>query len=88
MVTESTLFRSKMASEVAQHGHRHPKRRPKRRRSPLTIEQILAWADAHYERTSKWPNLESGRISGAPLSETWWAVDKALRTGKRGLSVV
>lgn len=52
----------------------------------LSIKHILAWADAHRKRTGKWPNLESGRIYGVPLSETWWAVDKALKMGKRGMA--
>jgi hypothetical protein len=25
------------------------------RRIPLTVEQILAWADAHHARTGEWP---------------------------------
>lgn len=51
---------------------------------PLSIEQILAWADAHRERTGNWPRMASGRIHGEPF-ETWFAVDGALRDGRRGL---
>src|SRR5262245_20235837 len=29
------------------------------RRPPLTIRQILAWADAHYKRTESWPRVDS-----------------------------
>ncbi len=51
---------------------------------PLTIDQILAWADAHHETTGRWPNLLSGPVVQEP-SETWIAVDHALRSGGRGL---
>ncbi len=30
-------------------------RRNQRQRPALTVEQILAWADAHHERTGEWP---------------------------------
>jgi hypothetical protein len=50
----------------------------------LTIEQILAWADAHHQRTGHWPTLTLGPVTGAP-GETWQAIDSALRQGKRGL---
>jgi hypothetical protein len=52
---------------------------------PLTIEQILAWADDHYERTGQWPKTLSGAVHVAP-GETWRAIDRALHAGKRGLS--
>jgi hypothetical protein len=51
---------------------------------PLCKEQILAWADAHHERTGKWPRVASGRIAGS-LGEKWANVDMALRAGRRGL---
>jgi hypothetical protein len=50
----------------------------------LRIDQILAWADAHYQRTARWPLMGSGSIAEA-AGETWLAVDAALRTGRRGL---
>src|SRR5262245_30443624 len=50
----------------------------------LTLRQILAWADAHYRRTAKWPALSSGPIAEAP-GETWQAVNQALYLGGRGL---
>lgn len=62
-------------------------RRPARLRAKpllLTEEQILAWVDAHYQRTGRWPNLESGRVADV-LWETWGAVDQALKSGLRGL---
>jgi hypothetical protein len=49
-----------------------------------TLKQILGWADAHRKRTGDWPSCWSGRIPEAP-SETWLAVDKALRDGGRSL---
>jgi hypothetical protein len=51
---------------------------------PLTGEEILAWADAHYRRHGKWPRPDSGPIEDAP-GETWKAVDGALKVGNRGL---
>jgi superfamily II DNA or RNA helicase len=50
---------------------------------PLTEEQILAWADDHYERTGKWPGQESGEIA-ADQNDTWRNVNNALRIGLRG----
>ena len=32
----------------------------------LSVEQILAWADAHHARTGRWPNHKSGPIAEAP----------------------
>jgi hypothetical protein len=54
------------------------------RYSPLTLEQILAWADAHHARTGSWPHVGSGPIPEAP-GETWQGVESALRYGRRGL---
>jgi len=50
---------------------------------PLTVEQILAWADAYRERTGTWPRTESGPIPEAP-GEVWCNIDQALRDGGRG----
>ena len=54
------------------------------RKRPLTVGQILAWADAHHTRTGKWPTLASGPVAEAP-GERWTAIDTALRLGCRGL---
>jgi hypothetical protein len=62
-----------------QRGVRNRGRLPK-----FTVRQIVAWTIAHYERTSTWPTHSSGPIRGAP-GETWFAVDKSLRNGTRGL---
>jgi superfamily II DNA or RNA helicase len=51
---------------------------------PLTEEQILAWADAHHERTGEWPKVVTEPIANFP-DETWRAIDAALRHGMRGL---
>jgi hypothetical protein len=51
---------------------------------PLRLQQIIAWARAHYQRTGSWPHSESGPIHDAP-QETWKGIDQALRGGYRGL---
>lgn len=51
---------------------------------PLTEEQILEWADAHYRRTGRWPQVTSGPIAGA-RGQTWTGVEGALQKGQRGL---
>jgi superfamily II DNA or RNA helicase len=53
-------------------------------RPPLTVEQILAWADEHKTRTGDWPKQQSGQIHGT--EETWLAVSAALTVGRRGLA--
>src|SRR5262245_25765063 len=62
----------------------HRSTRNRKQLPPLTLEQILVWADAHYARTGTWPTAKSGPIVDAP-GETWLAVDMALRMGRRGL---
>jgi hypothetical protein len=51
---------------------------------PLTEEQILAWADAHHERTGEWPKVLSGPITENP-GETWGNIHAALLHGLREL---
>jgi hypothetical protein len=51
---------------------------------PLTIQQILGWVDAHQLATGRWPNKESGQVTGT--EETWAAINTALHRGQRGLS--
>jgi hypothetical protein len=51
--------------------------------SPLTEAQILAWSDAHHERTGAWPTAKSGRIAGR--TEHWQNINNALQQGRRGL---
>ncbi len=50
----------------------------------LTVKQILAWADAHHERTGKWPTCESGPVLDVP-GENWRAINLALYNGSRRL---
>jgi hypothetical protein len=52
--------------------------------SPLSVDQILTWADARHARTGVWPTLKSGPIPEAP-GEKWLAVENALRMVLRGL---
>ncbi len=51
--------------------------------SPLSVEQILHWADAYQTRTAQWPQATSGPIDGA-FGETWAGVHHALAEGRRG----
>jgi len=51
---------------------------------PLTVKQILAWADAFREQHGSFPRKDSGLVPGE-LTQTWIAVDSALRVGLRGL---
>jgi len=50
----------------------------------LTEEIILEWADAHFERTGKWPSQYSGVVYDAP-GEIWSRINTALLSGQRGL---
>jgi hypothetical protein len=51
----------------------------------LTIEKVLAWADAHHGATGRWPNTRSGVIGNLPFEEKWSCIDEALKRGRRGL---
>lgn len=71
---------------LARHG-RHPYRQRRHhsaRHDPLSVEQILAWADAFHLQNARWPAPLSGPIPGT-RDETWTSVDRALRLGMRGL---
>jgi hypothetical protein len=50
----------------------------------LTVECVLAWADAYYQRTGRWPRRNSGPIPEAP-GESWETVANAFYKGSRGL---
>jgi hypothetical protein len=56
----------------------------RRQYPPLTVEQILAWADAYRARTGSWPNAKAGPVPEA-LGQTWNAINMALYVGHRGL---
>jgi len=51
---------------------------------PLSIPQLLAWADAFHTRNGKWPTRYSGPVAEAP-GETWNGIQLALSRGRRGL---
>ena len=51
---------------------------------PLSYEKILAWADAHHERTGQWPHVNSGPVVDAP-GERWDVIDNTLWQGHRTL---
>jgi hypothetical protein len=51
---------------------------------PLTEEQILAWADAHFARHGKWPTENPVPVEDAP-GEVWRNLAQLLRSGGRGL---
>lgn len=51
---------------------------------PLTVRQILAWADAFFKVHGEWPRDDSGPVAEAPR-ESWANINVALRAGARGL---
>jgi hypothetical protein len=57
---------------------------PPKLSAALSVEQILAWADAHHARCGKWPTARSGPVAAAP-GEWWSVIDVALKKGYRGL---
>jgi|GEM_PF-383513 len=52
---------------------------------PLTVKQILKWADEHKKSTGMWPRSDSGPVKAAK-GETWTGINLALTRGTRGLS--
>jgi hypothetical protein len=58
--------------------HRHRLLTPR-----LTVNGILAWADAHRTLYGVWPSKNTGPIGAT--GESWCGVDSALRVGLRGL---
>jgi len=54
------------------------------RRSPLTVQQILAWADDHHAQTGAWPIITTGTVLANPM-EKWSNIDVALCMGLREL---
>jgi hypothetical protein len=62
---------------------------PRKRRTvwgkpPVSVEEVLRWADEYRRRAGCWPTNKSGRITSGP-GLTWNAVDQALAKGYRGL---
>ncbi len=76
--------RSGGSLRILLHKHRGQPLTPGRSGAPLTLRQILAWADAYHRRTKRWPSNGDG-VVGAGQSDTWRAVDHALRRGMRAL---
>jgi len=69
---------SKVLSASGRSSGRHVAR-------PLTVQQVLRWADDHRRRTGRQPTSQSGTVHKAP-SESWAALDGALRAGLRGFA--
>jgi hypothetical protein len=63
----------------------HGKKRSHLNLPALTIKGIVAWADAHRERTGAWPCRTSGPVAEEP-DEDWKRIDQTLRSGGRGLA--
>jgi hypothetical protein len=62
---------------------RYRGRRHKQEPPDLRIDQILAWAEAYRTLYGVWPTTSTGPVGAT--GETWLAIDKALRSGARGL---
>ena len=61
-----------------------PVKGPRRRRvvqdcPRLSINEVLAWADAHLAATGDWPACHGGKVCAAPYDVSWRAVDCACR---------
>src|SRR5262249_3037851 len=52
---------------------------------PLSVEQILMWADELFSESGDWPTENSGAVLDEP-TENWAAIDRALRNGHRELA--
>ena len=61
-----------------------PGRKPGQQKRPLSIGQVLAWADEHRKRTGRWPSSCSGRVAPG-VDETWGRIESAMYYGHRGL---
>jgi hypothetical protein len=72
-------------NSLAQLLAEHRGARNKQGLPPLTVKQILEWADEHRKRTGKWPIVKSGPVKVAE-DETWTNIQAALQRGLRGLS--
>jgi hypothetical protein len=82
------LFSGRLAPGLVPVPVKEPRvrlRRPPTHRIPLTVDEILTWADAHRERTRKWPSSLSGPVVDAPFPIAWCTVARALHEGLRGL---
>lgn len=64
---------------------RRRKKPPQWKPPPHTVRKILEWADAHFQRTGKWPIKNSGFIVGTYGEEKWENVHACLVRGGRSL---
>lgn len=77
--TRGLRRRNTLAGLLARRrGRRHATNRP-----DLTVEQVMAWAEAHHTLFGMWPTLQTGPVGST--GETWHGIDRALRSGRRGL---
>ncbi len=63
-------------------------RRPRRLRyrpPPLSIAQILTWADHEFARTGRWPKCTDRAVLGN-RNERWYCINASLEKGTRGLA--
>jgi hypothetical protein len=60
-------------------GVRNIQRQPR-----LVLKLLLAWADAHFKRTGRWPRRDDGIVLDAG-DEKCSLIDEALRMGRRGM---
>jgi len=58
--------------------------KPFTRRSALSIQEVLEWADEHHSNTGRWPSSTSGQVAGKD-GEDWQNVNASLQLGLRGL---
>lgn len=61
-----------------------PRLRLTPKRPPLSVDEILRWADDWFAEHGVWPNVNSGLIPGT-IDDTWARIDNALSRGSRGL---
>ena len=74
------LQKTTLANLLASKGLKEHKHQQK----PLTVNQVLGWADAYKKKYGKWPNTKSGKIKEMP-QYTWLSIDTYLQNGVRGL---
>ena len=55
------------------------------KRPPLTVGQILTWADRHREQTGRWPRLSDGPVLGVER-ETWVALGGGVSDRRAGFA--
>ena len=53
------------------------------RSKPVSVDQVVQWADAYFAEHGEWPTCRSGPIAGT--NTTWSAIHDCLRRGYRGL---